>query len=58
MGEQQPDSGEKRRAREGRILFIVFATLIVVLIAAMFFIDMYAQDNSPGAHQAHDAADR
>lgn len=58
MGTDEQNAEEKRKAREGRILFIVFGTLITVLIAAMLFIDMYAQDHAPGARQVNNTADQ
>ena len=58
MRTEEQKAEEKRKTREGRILFLVFGTLITVLIAAMFFIDMYAQDHAPGARQVNNAADQ
>ncbi len=58
MATDEKIAEEKRKTKEGRILFIVFGTLITVLIAAMLFIDMYAQDHAPGARQVNNSADQ
>jgi len=58
MEPDQKDTEEKRKAREGRILFIVFGTLITPFIAAMLFADIYAESIRPGPKEVHDAADR
>lgn len=53
----EPKSDAEKKAREGRILAIVFGALIFVLIAAMYFIDYYVQSTAPGPHTVHDAAE-
>ena len=53
----EPKSDAEKRAREGRILAIVFGTVIVALIAAMYFIDYYVQSKTPGPHAVRDAAE-
>lgn len=58
MEPDKPETEEARKAKEGRLLFIIFGSLITLLIAAMLFIDMYAESIRPGAHQVQDAADR
>lgn len=54
----ESETEAKKKAREGRILAIVFGTLIVVLIALMYFIDYYVQSTAPGPHKVHDAAEK
>lgn len=47
----------EKKAKEGRLLFIIFGGIIVVLIALMFFNDHYAQMKAGGTRNVHDAAE-
>ena len=58
MEQDQKDSDEKKKAREGRILFIVFGTMITVFILGMLYADIYAESVRPGPKEVHDAANR
>ena len=54
----EPETEAKKKAREARILAIVFGTVIVALIALMYFIDYYVQSTAPGPHEVRDAAEQ
>ena len=51
------EAENERKVKEGRLLFYIFGGLIVVLIALMFFIDYYAEEQATGHRTVHDAAE-
>jgi len=55
--ELERDAENERKAKEGRLLFLIFGGLIVVLIALMFFVDYYVESKTGGHRNVHDAAE-